>query len=82
MESLTLPSDACGTGWKRRLLRSELAVLEFTAFAEDSRSSCTTEVGRFFALADEQDQRGPRGDQELLQVLAHCSPELKEGRGG
>ena len=81
MESLTLPSDACSIGWKQRLLRSELAVLEFTAFAEDSRSSCTTEVGEFFALADEQDQRGPRGDRELTQVLTHCSPELKEGRG-
>lgn len=81
MESLTLPSDVCSIGWKQRLLRSELAVLEFTAFAEDSRSSCTTEAGEIFALADEQDQRGPRGDQELTQVLTHCSPELKEERG-
>jgi len=82
MEGLTLPSDARSIGWKQTLLRSELAVLEFTAFAEESRSSCTTDVGEFFALADEQDQRGPRGDQELTQMFTHCSPVLKEGRGG
>lgn len=69
MGSLTLPSDACGTGWKQRLLRSELAVLEFTAFAEDSRSSCTLEVGGFFAVADEQGQRGLRGEQEFKSSL-------------
>lgn len=69
MGSLTLPSDACSTGWKQKLLPSELAVLEFTAFAEDSRSSCTSEVGGFFAVADEQSQRELRKEQELKSSL-------------
>lgn len=60
MGSLSLPSDACGTGWKQKLLQSEMAVLEFTAFAEGLRSSCSSEVGFvfFFAVADEQGHRG------------------------
>lgn len=66
---------------ENRLLRSELAVLEFTAFAEGSRSSCATEVREFFVLADEQDQRGPREDKKLAQVIIHCSPDERGGAG-
>lgn len=69
MEGLTLHSNACGIGWKQALLQSELAVLEFTAFAEGSRTAALLRLGIFFALADEQDQRGPRWDQELTQML-------------